>query len=70
MTVHGTAEIVHVAAPEHAGFRRTLLDIYVPRYGTEWEDFLDAETVYARIDAARMFVVAMDAADGISGAGI
>lgn len=69
VTVHGRAEIVDVAAPERAGFRRTLLDIYVPRYGTQWEDFLDAETVYARIDAARMFVLAMDAADGTAGAG-
>lgn len=24
-----------------AGFRQTLLDIYVPRYGAQWEDFLD-----------------------------
>jgi len=60
VTVHGTAEIVDVASPEHAGFRRTLLEIYVPRYGAEWQDFLDAQTVYARIDAARLFVFAMD----------
>src|SRR5690606_36341294 len=31
VTVHGTAEIIDVAAPEHQGFRQTLLDIYLPR---------------------------------------
>jgi nitroimidazol reductase NimA-like FMN-containing flavoprotein (pyridoxamine 5'-phosphate oxidase superfamily) len=61
VTVHGTAELIDVAAPEHAGFRRTLLELYVPRYGAEWEQFLDAQTVYARIDATRMFVFATDA---------
>ena len=44
-------------APEHEGFRQTLLDIYVPRYGPEWESFLDSGPVYARIDAERMFAL-------------
>ena len=60
VTVHGTAAAVDVRAPAQAGFRRTLLDVYVPRYGPSWEDFLDAEAVYWRIDAARMIVFAMD----------
>jgi hypothetical protein len=54
-TVHGRAMPVDVQAPDHAGFRRTLLEVYVPRYGAEWEEFLDSGPVYARIDAERMF---------------
>ena len=52
---------VDVQAPEGAGLRRTLLEVYVPRYGPEWEEFLDSEPVYARIDAQRMFTFAMPA---------
>src|SRR3954454_9461394 len=37
ITVHGRAAPVDVRVPEGAGFRRTLLDVYVPRYGPEWE---------------------------------
>ena len=56
ITVHGRAAQVDHRAPEHAGFRQALLDIYVPRYGADWEtNFLDAGPVYARIDADRMF---------------
>jgi nitroimidazol reductase NimA-like FMN-containing flavoprotein (pyridoxamine 5'-phosphate oxidase superfamily) len=58
VTVHGRAVPLDVRAPEHAGFRQALLDLYVPRYGPEWERFLDSGPVYARIDAARMFVFA------------
>jgi hypothetical protein len=61
VTVHGRAHIVDVSAPEHARFRRTLLEIYVPRYGQEWERFLDSGVVYARIDAERMFTLHMPA---------
>jgi uncharacterized pyridoxamine 5'-phosphate oxidase family protein len=57
VTVHGRATEV----PPEGGLRQTLLDIYVPRYGPEWEtDFLDAGPVYARIDAERMFTFAME----------
>jgi hypothetical protein len=60
ITVHGTAVPIDIGSPEEAGFRRALLDIYVPRYGPDWEaDFLDTGPVYARIDAARMFTYAM-----------
>jgi hypothetical protein len=59
VTVHGRARVIDISAPEQAGFRRTLLDIYVPRYGVEWERFLDSGVVYARIDAERMFTFHM-----------
>ncbi|MEP6626029.1 MAG: pyridoxamine 5'-phosphate oxidase family protein [Acidimicrobiia bacterium] len=60
VTVHGRATIIDVASPEHAGFRETLLGVYVPRYGAEWETFLDSGPVYARIDADKMFTFHME----------
>ena len=63
VTVHGRAVPIDIRAPDHAGFRQALLDIYTPRYGPEWEhSFLDAGPVYARIDAERMFTFAMPTA--------
>jgi nitroimidazol reductase NimA-like FMN-containing flavoprotein (pyridoxamine 5'-phosphate oxidase superfamily) len=59
VTVHGRAVPIDVTSPEQAGFRQTLLDIYVPRYGADWESFLDSGSVYARIDADRMFTFHM-----------
>jgi nitroimidazol reductase NimA-like FMN-containing flavoprotein (pyridoxamine 5'-phosphate oxidase superfamily) len=59
VTVHGRAVPVDVRAEEHAGFRQAVLDIYVPRYGPEWEEFLDSGPLYARIDAERMFTYSM-----------
>jgi hypothetical protein len=67
VNVQGRAVPVDVRAPEGAGLRKTLLDIYVPRYGSGWEtEFLDGGTegperapVYARIDAERMFTFHM-----------
>jgi uncharacterized pyridoxamine 5'-phosphate oxidase family protein len=56
ITVHGKAVPVEI----DGGFRQTLLDIYVPRYGPEWETgFLDSGPVYARIDADKMFTFAL-----------
>jgi nitroimidazol reductase NimA-like FMN-containing flavoprotein (pyridoxamine 5'-phosphate oxidase superfamily) len=55
VTVHGRAVPVDVQAEEGAALRQTLLDIYTPRYGAEWEQFIDSGPVYARIDAERMF---------------
>jgi uncharacterized pyridoxamine 5'-phosphate oxidase family protein len=56
VTVHGRAVPVDIHAPAGAGLRQTLLEVYVPRYGPDWEtDFLDTGPVYARIDAERMF---------------
>jgi hypothetical protein len=60
ITVHGRAVPVDIRAEEGLGLRRTLLEIYVPRYGPDWEEeFLDSGPVYARIDADRMFTFAM-----------
>jgi Pyridoxamine 5'-phosphate oxidase len=61
VTVHGQAVPIDVARREHGQFRQTLLDIYTARYGPEWEEFLNAGPVYARIDATRMFTFAMPA---------
>lgn len=55
VTVHGRAEPVDVRAPEGAGLRCALLKIYVPRYGEQWETFLDSGPLYARIAPERMF---------------
>ena len=60
VTVHGRATLIDVASPEQAGVRSTLLEIYVPRYGAEWETFLGSGPVYARIDADKMFTFHMD----------
>ena len=50
VTVHGRATVIDVGRSEHVGFRETLLSIYVPRYGEQWETFLDSGPVYARVD--------------------
>ncbi|MCW3016065.1 MAG: hypothetical protein JWO02_3157 [Solirubrobacterales bacterium] len=63
VTVHGRAIPIDVRDEAAAGFRRTLLDIYVPRYGPEWEEFLDSGPVYARIAPDRMFTFSMPATD-------
>lgn len=52
---------VDVGAEQGAGLRRALLEVYEPRYGAEWEQFLDSGPVYARIDADRMFTFAVPA---------
>jgi hypothetical protein len=57
VTVHGRA--VPVPTGPGTGLRQVLLDVYQPRYGTEWEEFLDSGPVYARIEADRMFAFAM-----------
>ncbi|MEA2449162.1 MAG: hypothetical protein QOG63_1094 [Thermoleophilaceae bacterium] len=56
VTVHGRAVPVDVSSGE---LREALLEIYVPRYGPEWEKFLDSGPVYARIAAERMFTFFM-----------
>jgi pyridoxine/pyridoxamine 5'-phosphate oxidase len=62
VTVHGRAVPVDLRAEENSGFRDTLLEVYVPRYGANWEQFLDPvpahpahPPVYWRIEAERMF---------------
>ncbi|HEX5927073.1 MAG TPA: pyridoxamine 5'-phosphate oxidase family protein [Baekduia sp.] len=61
VTAHGRATLVDVQAPEGADLRRALLDIYVPRYGAEWEQFMDSGPLFARIDAERMYTFSMPA---------
>lgn len=61
VTVHGRAVPVDLRAPEHAAFRSCVLDVYVPRYGPQFEEFLDAGPVCCRIEPARMFTFQMDA---------
>src|SRR5208283_2745618 len=36
VTVHGRATVIDVKS-KHAGFREALLEVYVPRYGPQWE---------------------------------
>jgi hypothetical protein len=55
VTVHGRAVIVDVRRDAGADLRRTLREVYVPRYGPQWEEFLDSGPIYARIEAERMF---------------
>ncbi len=59
ITVHGRAVAVDLRSADSAGFRRTLLEVYAPRYGPEFEQFIDSGPVYARIDANRMFGFAL-----------
>ena len=54
VTVHGRAVPIDIQSPEHATFREAVLGIYVPRYGPEWEEFLDSGVAYARIDADKV----------------
>lgn len=62
VTVHGYATQVDVSDTGDTGFRKTLLAVYTPRYGPEWEEFLDSGPVYARIDAERMFAFSQPSA--------
>ncbi len=59
VTVHGRAVPVETGVEEGGGLRRALLDIYVPRYGPEWEQFLDSGPVYAKIEAERMYAISI-----------
>ncbi len=59
VTVHGRAIPIDVRSRRQAGFRRTLLEVYEPRYGPEFEEFIDSGPVYARIIAERMFAFAL-----------
>ena len=62
VVVHGDARFVGLADAEQAGFRRALLDTYVPIYGPEWEQFASG-AVFARIDPRKMFAAAYSAPD-------
>jgi hypothetical protein len=60
VTVHGRAATVDIQGGSGAEFRQALLDVYVPRYGPQWEEFIDSGPIYARIDADRMFTFHME----------
>jgi hypothetical protein len=62
VTVHGRAVPIDVFAASNDGFRETLLEVYAPRYGVDWEQFLRSGPVYARIDAERMFALSISPA--------
>jgi pyridoxamine 5'-phosphate oxidase-like protein len=60
VTVHGQALPVDIQAEQGAELREALLEIYVPRYGPQWEhEFLDSGPVYWRIEPERMFTFHM-----------
>lgn len=60
VTVHGRAVPIDLAAPGSAPFRQAVLDIYRPRFGSEWEQWMDSVPRYARIEATRMFTFHLD----------
>jgi hypothetical protein len=55
VTVHGRAGMVDWDTDDGAAFRRTVIGIYAPRYGDEWEQMLESGATYARIEPERMF---------------
>src|SRR5205807_1128644 len=57
VTVHGHATPVDLADEQARRFRQTLLAIYVPRYGSDWEQFMGSSR-YTRIVAERMYAFA------------
>ena len=63
VTAHGRAVLVDMRSEENAAVRQTFLDVYVPRYGPEWERFLDSGPLFARIEADKMFTFHMEPAD-------
>jgi hypothetical protein len=58
VTVHGRA--VEADVSKGTELREAFLEVYVPRYGPEWEKFIDSGPVYARIEADRMFTFQME----------
>lgn len=66
VSVHGVAQRIDVDADEGAELRRTLLDIYLPRYGDAWLEVLDG-AAYARIEARRLFAFWMPDDGGAAG---
>ena len=63
VTVHGRALPVALDEPGGAGFRAALLGLYVPRYGSSWEDEVLGTAVYWRVEADRMFTFHLAADD-------
>jgi len=57
VTVHGRAHVTDLRAPDAAGFRNALVEVYAPRYGEEWIGWAEKHP-YARIGARRMYTFA------------
>jgi hypothetical protein len=55
VTVHGVARTVDTSAPDQAAFRDYCLEVY----GDDWLDGWGVKAQYARIDATRMFTLAL-----------
>jgi uncharacterized pyridoxamine 5'-phosphate oxidase family protein len=55
VTVHGRALPIDLQEGSAREFRKALLDVYIPRYGPEWEGFINRGVTYARIVPERMF---------------
>jgi uncharacterized pyridoxamine 5'-phosphate oxidase family protein len=55
VTVHGRAEQIDVDSADQRGFRETVLEVYLPRYGDAFLKLLELGVVYWRIDADRIF---------------
>lgn len=55
VTVHGRAVQIDLDGADQRGFRETVLEVYLPRYGDAFLKFLEAGGVYWRIEADRMF---------------
>jgi uncharacterized pyridoxamine 5'-phosphate oxidase family protein len=64
VTVHGRAVSLDINGDTAAEFRQTLMKIYVPRYGSQWQDLLNSGPFYARIDADRMYTLSMPSGSG------
>jgi len=62
--VHGSAVPADVSRSGPEGLRATLLEVYTPKYGPNWEAFVDSGPVYARIEAERLY--ALDVTAGAS----
>ena len=63
VTVHGRAVELDLQEADNSGFRSALFEVYLPRYGADWETFLGSGPVYARIDADRMFTLSIASAN-------
>jgi hypothetical protein len=58
VTVHGRAVPVDKREP---GYRRTVFEVYLPRYGDGWESFFDSPDVRCwRIEAEKLFAFSME----------
>jgi uncharacterized pyridoxamine 5'-phosphate oxidase family protein len=55
VTVHGRTEQIDLDSADQRGFRETVLEVYLQRYGDAFLTFLELGVVYWRIDADRIF---------------